>query len=361
MKFPHWCAALAAVCIFPAHAADIVLGADQARSLGIRTQALAAATGSVAALRLPGRIVLPPEQLRVVAAPANGVVSEVKVAVNEPVKPGQVLARLLSPELAMAQKDLLQAASQSRLARESYARDRQLLDEGIIAASRYQAARANLAQAEAALAQQRQTLRIMGVPPATIAAMAAGKTAGGGLSLVAPMAAVVLEARVTPGQRVDAAAPMFLLGRLDPLWVDMDVPVAQAAGIRVGTAVHAGETGGRVVSVGRMAGPGQSVTVRARLDGSPRNLAVGQAVEVQLQLAAPGWALPAAALIRSQGKDYVFVAVPAGFRAVAVSVAARTPHTVWVQGPLVAGQAVAVSGASQVKAIWTGVGAEGGE
>lgn len=358
MKFFLWCAAFAAACNFPAHAADIAISAAQARALGIRTQVLAAEAGGAGTANLPGRIMLPPEQLRIVAAPANGVISEVVVSLNEQVKPGQALARLLSPDLAMAQKDLLQAASQDRLARENYTRDKQLLDEGIIAASRYQAARAHLAQAGAALAQQRQTLRIMGVPAGAITAMEGGRMSGGGLALSAPAAGVVLEVRATPGQRVDAAAPLFVVGRLDPLWVDMDVPVAQSAGVRAGTPVWVGQTKGHVASVGRVAGASQAVTVRARLDGSPHNLAVGQAVEVRLQLAAAGWALPAAALARHQGRDYVFVAVPAGFRAVAVSLVSRSAQTVWVQGPLAAGQAVAVAGSAQIKAIWAGVGGE---
>ena len=361
MKISLWGAAWAAACVIPAQAADIPLGAAQALALGVRTQVLAGAHGSAGALRLPGRIMLPPAQRAIVAAPASGVVSDVKVAVNEQVKTGQVLVRLLSPDLAMAQKELLEAASLSRLARGVYARDKQLLDEGIIAASRYDAARAHLAQAEAVLAQQRQALRIMGVPAGTVAAMEAGKIGGAGLALTAPRAGVVLEAHAVPGQRVDAAVPLFTVGRLDPLWVDLDVPVAQAAGIAAGMPVRVGEARGRVVSVGRVAGVSQSVGVRARLDDSPRNLAVGQAVEVELQLAAAGRALPAAALVRHQGRDYVFVVVPGGFRPVPVSVAARTPQTVWVQGPLAAGQAVAVAGASQIKAIWTGVGGAGGE
>ena len=361
MKIPLGWAALMAACVIPAQAADIPLGAAQAQALGVRTQVLAGTKGSAGTLRLPGRIMLPPGQLAIVAAPASGVVSEVKVAVNEQVEAGHVLARLLSPDLALAQKELLQAASQSRLARGVYARDKQLLDEGIIAASRYDAARANLAQAEAALAQQRQTLKIMGVPASMVAAMEAGKIGGAGLALTAPRAGVMLEAHAMPGQRVDAAAPLFTVGHLDPLWVDLDVPVAQAAGIAAGTPVRVGEARGRVVSVGRVAGASQAVSVRARLESSPRTLAVGQAVEVELHLAAAGYPLPAAALVRNQGRDYVFVAAPAGFRPVAVSVAARTPQTVWVQGPLAAGQVVAVAGASQIKAIWTGVGGEGGE
>ena len=361
MKIPLGWAALAAACVMPAQAADIPLGAAQAQALGVRTQVLAGAKDSAGTLRLPGRIMLPPGQLAIVAAPASGLVSEVKVAVNEQVEAGQVLARLLSPDLALAQKELLQAASQSRLARGVYARDKQLLDEGIIAASRYEAVRANLAQAEAALAQQRQILKIMGVPTSTVTAMEAGKIGGAGLVLTAPRAGVVLEAHAMPGQRVDAAAPLFTVGRLDPLWVDLDVPVAQAAGIAAGMPVRVGEARGRVASVGRVAGPSQAVGVRARLESSPRNLAVGQAVEVELHLAAAGYPLPAAALVRNRGRDYVFVAVPAGFRPVAVSVAARTPQTVWIQGPLAAGQVVAVAGASQIKAIWTGVGGEGGE
>src|SRR5262252_4903977 len=67
-------------------------------------------------LSLPGTVVIPPQQLHVVAAPANGMVESMLVAADEQVKEGQPIARLRSPELVEAQRQFLAAVADEGLA-----------------------------------------------------------------------------------------------------------------------------------------------------------------------------------------------------------------------------------------------------
>src|ERR687893_728678 len=53
--------------------------------------------GGTAQTVLPGTVVVPPQQLLVVAAPAAGLIEAVLTAPNEAVRAGQPLARLRSP------------------------------------------------------------------------------------------------------------------------------------------------------------------------------------------------------------------------------------------------------------------------
>jgi multidrug efflux pump subunit AcrA (membrane-fusion protein) len=65
---------------------------------------------------LPGTVVIPPQQLHVVAAPANGMVESMLVAADEQVQEGQPIARLRSPELVEAQRQFLAAVADEALA-----------------------------------------------------------------------------------------------------------------------------------------------------------------------------------------------------------------------------------------------------
>src|SRR3989475_2767078 len=79
----------------------------------------------------------------------------VLVALGQTVRTGQPVAVFTSPQLYEARRALLEAESQSRLARQALTRDQALHEDGIIAASRWQATQARAAEA-AAMAQARR-------------------------------------------------------------------------------------------------------------------------------------------------------------------------------------------------------------
>lgn len=58
-------------------------------------------------LSLPGTIVIPPQQLRVVAAPASGLVESLLAVTDEPVKAGDPVVLLRSMEFVEAQRQYL--------------------------------------------------------------------------------------------------------------------------------------------------------------------------------------------------------------------------------------------------------------
>ena len=79
---------------------------------------------------------MPPQQLRMVAAPAAGLVEMLLVAPDEEVKEGDPIARLKSSELVEAQHAFLHADADANLAVEKLRRDEQLFKERIIAERR---------------------------------------------------------------------------------------------------------------------------------------------------------------------------------------------------------------------------------
>ncbi len=360
-------AAVALLCTlaFPARAANpadfIALAPAQAKALGVETRLLAAAdTGSAAGL--PAKVVVPVEQMRVVAAPLAGLLTQVGAVAGQTVKKGQMLARLASPGLLQVQRDYLQAKQQADLAQRSLARDEQLFKEGIIAEARLQASRASQAQAAVAARELQAELRI------------AGATAGGGsltpeVAVSAPLDGVVLEASAAVGSRVEAATALFTVAQLNPLWLEIQAPAALAGNLKEGAAVRiaGSEASGKLINVGRQISPGsQTVTLRARMDAGLDSLHPGQMVEATVAAAPQAGAtagksatyrIPQAAVVRQAGQAWVFVQTAGarpGFQATPVSVAGNAGADVLVSGStLTANAAVAVKGVSALKSAWS--------
>ncbi len=360
-------AAVALLCTlaFPARAANpadfIALAPAQAKALGVETRPLAAAdTGSAAGL--PAKVVVPVEQMRVVAAPLAGLLTQVGTVAGQTVKKGQMLARLASPGLLQVQRDYLQAKQQADLAQRSLARDEQLFKEGIIAEARLQASRASQAQAAVAARELQAELRI------------AGATAGGGsltpeVAVSAPLDGVVLEASAAVGSRVEAATALFTVAQLNPLWLEIQAPAALAGNLKEGAAVRiaGSEASGKLINVGRQISPGsQTVTLRARMDAGLDSLHPGQMVEATVAAAPQAGAtagknatyrIPQAAVVRQAGQAWVFVQMAGarpGFQATPVSVAGNAGADVLVSGSaLAANAAVAVKGVSALKSAWS--------
>lgn len=350
------CLVLAALAGRAAAEASIRLSPEQAARAGVETAAVAEMK-SGGGLRLPAQVVVPPSQIEVVAAPLPAMVAAVGAAYGEAVRKGSVLARLQSPALLELQRELVDADVQAGLAAENLKRDESLHADGIIAQSRLSATRAAARQAEARLAERRQALRLLG-------AAGTGDAALSGSAVVrAPFDAVVLEAEARPGSRVDAAAPLFKLGRLAPLWLEIQASPAQAAGVARGDAVRiAGcARGGEVVLVApHMQAASQSLLIRAELrrpDGCVRPFEYVQAeIESARPLPPGAWRIPPQALVRHEGKAWIFVAAAEGFLPRAVTLLREAPDAVVATAELAPGARIAVKGVATLKAAWLGLG-----
>lgn len=334
----------------------ILLQAGQVKALGIESM-LVGQAGAIRTGTLPARVLVPNEQMRVVAAPVAGMVEMLAVAPGSPVKKGQVVARLASPQALELQRDAMQAGSQSALLQQNLKRDEQLFAEGLIAESRLQATRAAAQQAAAQASERRQGLALAGIAPGKL---------GGFLALTAAIDGVVLEQGVQLGQRVEAATPIYRIAQLSPLWLEIQAPVDFAETLKEGMAVRIahGEISGKLISVGRAVdATSQTVLLRALVGRGAEALRPGQVVEVEMAGSnAQGQRLPASALIRHEGKALAFVQTAdrdqnASFEVRPVRVINQGGDSVLIDG-VKAGERVAVKGISGLKALLTGVGKE---
>lgn len=343
---------------------EIQVSPEQAKKIGIETLALSSRQGE-AGIAFPAQVIVPNGQLQVVSVPVNGLVEAVLVAVNQPVKKGEPLVRLQSPALIEAQREFLTALTQSGLAGQNLKRDAQLFQEGIIAEGRYLNTRGSAAQAGAAYNQWRQTLKLYGMSDAAIRKLQSSGQLSGSLDVASPIDGVVIEQSVVAGQRTDASMPLYKVAKLSPLWLEIQASPASATGVAVGAVVTVPAFGasGKILSVGRsVSSTNQTVNIRAEITHGTENLRAGQYVDAQVSAPATAvkqWLVPTAALVRSQGKAYLFIQTKTGFLPTEVKVLGETAGATTIQGPLRGNERYVVRGVSSIKASWMGLG--GGE
>lgn len=338
-------------------AEPLVLQAAQLKSLGIETRR-AGEAGAGHSGTLPARVLVPNAQMRVISAPVAGMVELLNVAPGESVKRGQVLAQLASPQALELQRDALQSGSQAQLLQQSLKRDELLFAEGLIPESRLQATRAAAAQAVAQASERRQGLALAGVTPGKL---------GGPLALTSPIDGVVLEQAVQLGQRVESATLIYRVAKLEPLWLEIQIPQAQTAGLKTGMTVRVANSAvsGKLIAIGRaIDAASQTVLLRAAVSEGASALRPGQVIEVELDLPTTSGQLrlPNSALARHQEETLVFVQTAGKdkqtqFEARSVRVISQGGDSTLIEG-VNAPEIVAVKGVSGLKAMLTGVGRE---
>jgi multidrug efflux pump subunit AcrA (membrane-fusion protein) len=203
---------------------------EQFRAAGIETQSVESEPG-IGELVVPGFVVVPPQQLHIVAAPAAGLVETLLVAPDEDIKEGDPIATLKSSDLIEAQRAFLHALSEANLAIEKLRRDEQLFKEHIIAERRLIVTRAEAAQARATLDERAQILTLVGMADYEIEALRRDRKLASSLFVRAPIGGTILRRHGTAGERVPAAAPLVTIARLDPIWVNLQVPLSRAVAL----------------------------------------------------------------------------------------------------------------------------------
>jgi len=335
---------------------------DQLAKAGVVFASIKPASAAGAGMRLAGSVVYPPNRIEIISAPAAGVVQAVLVNSLDSVKAGQALTRLHSPQLLEWQRDYVQLAAQLALATQKAERDDSLFKEGIIAASRLQETRNQLVQAQVAVQERSQMLKLAGMGEAAIANLASRQGLNPVIPVHAPRNGTVLELMVVAGQRVEAGAPLVRVARGGELWLELQASRAQGDQIAMADTVNVRgcKASGRVSAIApQMTEHSQLVIVRATLPGAERCLRPGQYLEATISsktVPLTGWLVPSGALVRDAGRELVFVRETQGVRALSVKVMTRDAESAIVQGALQAGAEVAIRGTANLKGLWLGLG-----
>ena len=343
----------------PLHAAGrIPMAAAQREALDIRVEVLRPVV-SAWSMPYPANVVVPNAQLRVVSALQSGLLEALLVAEGEDVAKGQPLAVIQSPQLLEQQRNYLAALTRLELSNAGLKRDRQLYEEGIIAERRYLETRSDNIQIKTLVEQYRQILQLAGLGDQALKELARSRRLSSTLKVHSPMDAVVLAQLATPGQHLDVLEPIYRVGRLSPLWLEIHVPLDKLGATAAGTLVEVDGPGvkGRVITVGRMVhGADQGVLIRAQVDQGAELLRPGQFVQARIARSGEtgDFRIPRAALVRNAGKAWVFVAAPDGFVPTPVEIRGEETNHLIIAGKLNPDDKVAISGTAALKSAWLG-------
>ena len=346
---------------------QIRISAAQIDKAGIRFSEVQSAQSATEGLRLAGSAVTPPNRMEVVSTPAAGVVQALLVNSLDTVKAGQTIARIHSPELLQWQREYVQQFTQLDMITKKAERDESLLNDGIISAGRAQETRNLLQQARVAVQERAQMLKLAGLSETAIARLHSPSGLTPVIDIRSTAGGSVLEWMVTPGQRVEAGAPLAKVARAGELWLELQASRAQGEHITVGDVVKTKTCAqsGKVIAIAtQLSTSNQLVMVRASLPGADKCLKPGQYLEATISSKTPplsGWSLPSTALVRNGSNEFVFVRNADGVQAVPVTVVSRAIDQVIVQGALTTKQSIATQGLASLKGLWLGLGTTGAE
>lgn len=338
-----------------AAAEDVKLSEAQARNLGVRvTHPVPSPTDQT--LPYPAQIVIPTPQLWVVSAPVAGMVANLGVARGDRIAAGQALVTLESPSFISLQRDYLHAVAQEVLANQQFKRNLDLFEGKAIPQRVLETSQVEARQASIVVAERRQMLHLSGLSGEAIARLTNEAAITAKLTVVAPQAASVVDIAVSPGQRVEQAAPLVKLARLSPLWAEIAIPASNVGAIRVGARVdiEGYATPGRVILVSETTDAAtQTILVRAEIPNSG-DLHPGQTTSVRIGFLSAGenaWEIPYSGLIRRGEQTSIFIAIDGGFRLVPVTLLAEDQDHVVVSGPITEKDQVAIGGISALRGI----------
>ncbi len=183
-----------------------------------------------------GKIAVNGDRTTPLFSPYSGRVIRVIAGLGDTVKKGAPLATIEASEFVQAQNDLSTASAQLKLARINETRKHALFDAKGGSLQDWQSAQADLTAAEATMHSVRNRLKILGKSDAEIDALEGARTIDPLSTLTAPIAGVVVDRQVGPGQYLQSGggSPVFTIADPSSVWLMANVREADSGLVHVG-------------------------------------------------------------------------------------------------------------------------------
>jgi cobalt-zinc-cadmium efflux system membrane fusion protein len=283
------------------------------RDLRITTRPVESRGGGELATLL-GELAVDQRTYAEVGTPVAARLTRLLVNAGDPVRSGQTLAELTSPELGRERAEYLSANARLKLAEAALERKRGLAAEKIVPLREVQEAESAAGEARAALRASRAAIAAFDVEPPADDGDAATSSV---FVLRSPVGGSVIERSAVVGQMLDPAAPAFRIGNLSTLWLTVHAFERDAVRIQQGVrarlsfpALPGRDFEGTVTMVGRQVDR-ESRTVPVRIDVRNRgNLRPGMSATATLPVGTTGASIltiPVASLQRVRNEWCVFL------------------------------------------------------
>jgi cobalt-zinc-cadmium efflux system membrane fusion protein len=290
----------------------------------LRTQSVTRAKVTVA-LPTTGEVALNENTAVHISPRIAGIIESVAVDIGARVKAGETLLTLNSTELGRAFADYERNRTMSELSEKILAREIKLREQKVGSEQDVLSAQMTFEQHRTDLKASEQTLHVLGLTEADLAAMREPPhgIGAGRLPVRAPVAGTIIEKHAVAGEMVEVGKDMMLLADLSTVWV-----WANAHSRDLAPLLTAEKKGSIDVVVTVTAFPGRqfkgtldyigatmneqtrTIKVRSTIQNSTLELRPGMFCEVSIAIdigpSEEVLAVPQSALFSDEGKDFVF-------------------------------------------------------
>ncbi len=199
----------------------------------LATESAESHQGSI--VRLNGRLVWDDDVTVRVFSPFVGRVSKVLVESGQSIKQGDSLAAIAAPDYGQVQADARRAVADLLQAERNFNRVRDIFEHGAAPQKDLQSAEADYERAQSEKERTAARLGLYGAPAGAIGQL---------YQLNSPLAGVVVEKNINPGQEVrpdqmlanapQLYAPLFVVSDPSRLWIQIDATEADLPGLKPG-------------------------------------------------------------------------------------------------------------------------------
>lgn len=201
----------------PGEAEEVTIEPVRRQKIGIRTGKVERRS-LVVTIRAPGRVTYDETRFVDVALKFGGWVSKLMVnATGQPVRKGDVLFSLYSPDLVTTQEEYLLASKTLSEMR-----------------TQEQHEPASLGRARSMVEATRRRLRLWGISEDQIHEIPREGEALLDMPILSPATGFVIEKDVVEGTNVEPGKRLYRIASLDPIWIEAEVYEADLALVRVG-------------------------------------------------------------------------------------------------------------------------------
>lgn len=257
-----------------------------------------------------GMIDVPPENRASVTAFMGGFVKKTPLLVGDRVKKGQLLVVLENQEFVQMQQDYLEVFNQLDFLRTEFERNKTLFEEKIASQKNYLQAKSNYETAKARYQGLREQLQMLNISPSKVEQGTIVSEA----AIYAPIEGSITKMNVSMGSYVSPATEILEIIDNDHVHLELTVFEKDILKIKKGQKIHfkipeaSDETfNASVYLVGTSIDDAKrTIKVHGHLEKEEGNFLPGMFVNALIMTdTTKTWALPAEAVIESEGTAYV--------------------------------------------------------
>jgi membrane fusion protein, heavy metal efflux system len=284
-------------------------------TLGIQTVAVRPFSET---LRVSGKVEFDQQRVARIGATVTGRVTEILAMPGQEIDRGTVLARINSTELGQTQLAFLKARAANELAARAYDRAKILYKEDVIAKADLQRRQSEAETTAAERRAMQDQLKVLGMLPEQIDTLGKTGQINSFSAVTSSIDGTVVERNIVLGQVVQPADALFTVADLSEVWVTAQVPEQEAAMLateqpmRIEIPALPGQMfEGKLAYVGELVS-NQTRTIPARtvLENKERMIKPGMLATLLISgKPSERLVIPAAAVVREDGYDHVFVAL----------------------------------------------------